>query len=995
MDSDRSVSAPSHGQVDGTQRVKALHGRTTGPTRRSTKGQWTLEEDDILRKAVEKFKGKNWKKIAECFKDRTDVQCLHRWQKVLNPELVKGPWSKEEDDIIIELVNKNGAKKWSSLARHLPGRIGKQCRERLLSSPLSCTWLVCLACMGTTTNSGQMVCRIFDHFTSVASSMWVNHLDPTIKKEAWTQEEELALIHYHQIFGNKWAELSKYIPGRTDNAIKNHWNSSVKKKLDSYLTSGVLNQFEPVPHVGNSNQSTRLQCSGDDNCSKGIKREEISESSQGSANAVCFPSARGMSSTELQTGEATCRPNEECNLRKDHSPSQASYSEPYYVSIDDVSICIPEISHQEACTSQFIEQQSHELGNSITGDRHFNLHSLPNVSSMVVGQDSSQLHRDCVASSEICDMVNVPFRPSKALGASTSMVPASLGSLKPEHVLISDDECCRVLFSDSINDGSFPPVDYIKGEETVKFSGCTSFRCQSCNIQISETGGSSTPHLTCPRCSNNYQGTSSSLSNPPVLSARDDREGPTANDNHLYGEDGQQLVSTAPANLTHVNYISSSPCVDGMGTVVMEEPREENTNVHTEKEDSGSLCYEPPRFPSLDIPFFSCDLVQSGSDMQQEFSPLGIRQFMMSSMNCLTPFKLWDSPSHGDSPDALLKSAAKTFTGTPSILKKRHRDLLSPLSDKRVEKKLGTDMTTFTNNICSLDVMFDDNETQETDIPSLQKQNSSACVDDDNKENCGQAYKPTKYGIIDEKNSYKDTVDNSQPNVNQQRLMVDASAAAIEQEPSGVLVEHDVNDLTLSPDQVGLKSNRGLVTSTKTPKSMNRTLEEVPNQNGHLKLSSKNPCSRINSNSPCVRAKEHENLSVAVTRVQAPADNSGEQTRKDGGFETCSIFGGTPFRKGLESPSAWKSPWFFNAFLSSPRLDNELTVEKDASGNDKDNCHGSPNQPGNHSQLASNALIERRTLDFSECGTPSKGDDNKSSAISSKSPSSYLLKGCR
>jgi len=580
------------------------------------------------------------------------------------------------------------------------------------------------------------------------------------------------------LFMCHFISFSIFSVNRTDNAIKNHWNSSVKKKLDSYLTSGMLNQFEPVPHVGNSNQSTRLQCSGDDNCSKGIEREEVSESSQSSANAVCFPSARGMSSTELQTGEATCRPKEECNLRKDHSPSRASCSEPYYVSIDDVSICIPEISHQEACTSQFIEQQSHELGNSTSGNCHFDLHSLPNVSSMVVGQDSSQLHRDCVASGEICDMVNVPFRTSEALGASTSMGPASLGPLKPEHVLISDDECCRVLFSDSVNDGCFPPVDYIKGEETVKFSGCTSFRCQSCNIQISETGGSSTPQLTCPRCSNNCQGTSSSLSNPPVFSACDDREGRTANDNHLYGADGQQLVSTAPANFTYDNYISSSPCVDGMGTVVMEEAREENANVHAEKEDSGSLCYEPPRFPSLDIPFFSCDLVQSGSDMQQEFSPLGIRQFMMSSMNCLTPFKLWDSPSHGDSPDALLKSAAKTFTGTPSILKKRHRDLLSPLSDKRVEKKLETDMTTFTKNICSLDVMFGDNETQETDIPSLQKQNSSACVDD-NKENCGQGYEPTKYAIFDEKNSHEDTVHNSQPNVKQQQLNIDASATAI------------------------------------------------------------------------------------------------------------------------------------------------------------------------------------------------------------------------
>jgi len=581
-----------------------------------------------------------------------------------------------------------------------------------------------------------------------------------------------------------FSSFSIFCVNRTDNAIKNHWNSSVKKKLDSYLTSGVLDQFEPVPHVGNSNQSTRLQCSGDDSRSKGIEGEEVSESSQGSANAIRFPPARGMGRAELQTGETALRPNEECNLGKDHSPSRASCSEPYYVSTDDVSICIPEISHQEACTSHFIEQHSHEPGNSISGDCHFNLHSLPNISSMVLGQDSSKLQRDCAASSEICHMVNVPFQTSEGLGVSTSMGPASLDSLEPEHVLVPDDECCRVLFSDSMNDGCFPPLDYIKDEDTVEFSACTSFLCQSCNIQMIETGGTSTSQLTCPQCSNNYQGTSSSLSFPPVLAACDDREGPTTDGNHLFGTNGHQLVSTAPANFTCVNYVSSSHCVDGMGTAVMEEPRdilngtsEEKTNVHTEKEDSGSLCYEPPRFPSLDIPFFSCDLVQSGSDMQQEFSPLGIRQFLMSSMNCLTPFRLWDSPSRGDSPDALLKSAAKTFTGTPSILKKRHRDLLSPLSDKRLDKKLETDMSTFTKNISSLDVMFGD-ETQE-DMPSLQKQNSSACVDDDNKENCDQAYKPIKCAIFDEKNSLKDTVDNSKPNAKQQQLKIDASAAAI------------------------------------------------------------------------------------------------------------------------------------------------------------------------------------------------------------------------
>ncbi|XP_057718381.1 transcription factor MYB3R-1-like [Arachis stenosperma] len=1008
MNGDEKIPvAPSEEHIDGAQKNRALHGRTTGPTRRSTKGNWTPEQDEILRKAVQHFKGKNWKKIAECFKDRTDVQCLHRWQKVLNPDLVKGPWSKEEDEVIIELVNKYGPKKWSTIAHHLPGRIGKQCRER-----------------------------------------WHNHLNPGINKEAWTQEEELTLIRAHQIYGNKWAELTKFLPGRTDNSIKNHWHSSVKKKLDSYLASGLLAQFQSAPLAGNPDQqmvlTSEMHSVGDGNGPKRTDRKDVSECSQESAD-----SAGLTSNLDLQTREVY-KPEEESILGKDHNLSQASCPQHYYISLDDVDICIPEVACQDACSSQFAEQIcSHQSGNALTGDYQFN----------------------CVDNSEMCNMVNVPFQ-TEGLGISTLMRPASMDPAKPNNMSISEDECCRFLFSEAVSDGCFSPRVYIKDVDMVDFSGCNMFLCQSCHIQIpSPRESSSTSQLTCPKCSNNFKGSSSSQSFPPVFSASVSRFVYAAEDNKLLGKEDHQIVSGGPDNVISSNGTSSSPCVDNIDSEVKQEPPEtpkdssklvpvnsfgygsnskvtcyakyEKLNEHSKKEDTGTLCYQPPCFPSLDIPFLSCDLAQSEPDMQQEFSPLGIRQLLMSPVSCLTPFRLWDSPSGGDNLDALFKSAAKTFTGTPSILSKRHRDLLSPLSDKRTDKKLVTDMpSSLIKSFSSLDFMFDDNENREADMispTSLQKWSIAVSVDDD-KENCGQTVKDKQVeeknnsANLDENNRENGTVKNSSQD--SLKHQVDSKMKKIDidtdndddndndnvEQPSGILIERNMNDI--APNSPGLDTVLG--SSARTPKNLsNRRLEAVPNQ--------RSPCSRVK----CVRAKEHEKLSVDVTCVGA---TSGKQAKNDGGFETSSIFGDTPFMKSIKSPSAWKSPWFINAtFLCSPRIATEIAIEdygylmssgnrsydaiglmkqisektaatyanaqevlenktpkalpKNASLNDKEGGQEDNDlqkQPAKHSQM------ERRILDFSECETtPSKGDNSKSSPVNFSSPSSYLLKGCR
>uniref|UniRef100_A0A7S2SQ52 Uncharacterized protein n=1 Tax=Mucochytrium quahogii TaxID=96639 RepID=A0A7S2SQ52_9STRA len=150
---------------------------------------WTDKEDQQLLALVQKFGAKRWSKLARHIPGKTGNQCSQRWHKALDPNIIKGKWTKVEDEALVNAVKTVG-RKWKQISNSIPGRTGKQCRDR-----------------------------------------YTSRLDPNLVTGKWTQEEENVALHWYKVHGNRWAAIQKELPHRS-------WYT-IKWKIESILKNST------------------------------------------------------------------------------------------------------------------------------------------------------------------------------------------------------------------------------------------------------------------------------------------------------------------------------------------------------------------------------------------------------------------------------------------------------------------------------------------------------------------------------------------------------------------------------------------------------------------------------------------------------------------------------------------------------------------------------------------------------------------------------------
>ncbi|CAD8164099.1 unnamed protein product [Paramecium octaurelia] len=197
---------------------------------------WSQKEDKLLERAIHEL-GTNWKEVAKHLYNRNPSQCAQRWKRIKPvSQRSRHSWSAIEDQQLLELV-KIHKRNWGMIASIMHWRTGKQIRER-----------------------------------------FINKLNPEIRAEPWSKEEDLIVMEAYQKYGSRWTEISKLLKGRPENMIKNRFYSFIRKE---YMN--IQNPYYVIP---NSQQKTDVEQLKSNQQSNEILKQEQNKSSQSCQNSI-------------------------------------------------------------------------------------------------------------------------------------------------------------------------------------------------------------------------------------------------------------------------------------------------------------------------------------------------------------------------------------------------------------------------------------------------------------------------------------------------------------------------------------------------------------------------------------------------------------------------------------------------------------------------------------------------------------------------------------
>jgi hypothetical protein len=443
---------------------------------KTDKTAWTADEDNLLRLAVQLYgdRSERWTKIAACVPGRTNKMCRKRWFHSLDPNLRKGPWTEEEDDLLRKAVEKHN-RVWCKVAESIPGRTDDQCAKR-----------------------------------------WKECLDPDIDHTEWTDQEDALLIQKYSEYGSQWQQIAQFFQGRPGLHCRNRWRKIQRLKkaqkdpsMDMIIITPndiTTTNSSSSPHPTTSSLSTLhstpqnvLQPNLQSNAQSNLSTNNMQSNVQQQSNTQPHVQSRSSSIMSRQTVNiqqshihsnlqqqrlplnnassnlsANLQSNLQPNLQSNLQPNMQSNLQPNLQSNLQTNLQ-PSLNSKSNLSSNYVSNYSSKSNNNVPTTTLMQKMLSSNLSPNLTNNSTSSIPSS-IAPPSIED--NTPDTISQ-IPSSSSSVPTIASLLSPSTSVSNNQMNLDIMDDQGSSQPQSQPSQETEVETNVKAYGCGVTGCEA------------------------------------------------------------------------------------------------------------------------------------------------------------------------------------------------------------------------------------------------------------------------------------------------------------------------------------------------------------------------------------------------------------------------------------------------------------------------------------------------------------------------------------